>query len=144
MNQASLHGKELSKADSSLHCPHQGKFISGFQTASSRHPLGKPGNRKAFDAIENLSEIIRGRFTLDVRTQRENYFGESSSPQSLEQFTNAQFLRADVIKRRNASSQRMVMPSKSTGPLKRKNVGRLLDDTKKGGIALQTITDRAT
>ena len=79
------------------------ELVRRFQTCARRQAAGDACKHHRF-AFQEIDQIVRCRFTFDVRGQRKNNLGEFFFLDPLEQLFDPQIFRADVIERRDAAA----------------------------------------
>src|SRR5205823_10740231 len=98
-----------------------------FETAAGWDAAGDAGERDRF-ALQKVDDVIRGRFTFDIRGQRKNNFRNFFPIDATHQFFNAQIFGSDMVERRNLAAERVISTAKCTRLFQRENVSRLFLD----------------
>src|SRR5207249_4704797 len=88
-------------------------------------------------------DVIRRGLALDIRAERQDYFGRMLASHSANQCGDSQIVGADVIERGDASSERMILPAENARPFNRQNVGWLLDHAEQGIVAIRRSAEIA-
>ena len=78
--------------------------------------------------LQKVDDVIRGRFTFDIRGKRKNNFRNFFPIDAIHQFFNAQIFRSDMVERRNLAAEGMIPTAKCARFFQRENVCRLFCD----------------
>ena len=103
------------------------QFISRFQAAPSGEAArnARQSDRPVFQKID---KIVCSGFAFDIGGKRENDLRNPFAFEAFEQFLDPQIFGANMIERRNFSSERMIAAAERAGFLQRKDVCGLFDN----------------
>ena len=106
------------------------RWFRVFQSATGRQPLRDACQPHGF-AAQQIGEVVCGRFTFDVRAQREDDF-DIVRPiiDAAQQRGNPEVFRRNAVERGEFPAEAVIASTKRAGALDRQHVGGLLDDAK--------------
>src|SRR2546425_1915296 len=95
------------------------------------------------ERAEQLREIERGGFALDVGVGGQDDLARGPILQAQQQFAHLQIVGADAVQRRERAKQDVVAPLELAGALHGEQIIRLLHDAEHAGVARGVGTDTA-
>lgn len=94
--------------------------------AASRQAVCDAGYGNALRS-ENLGEVVRCRLAFHIGAECQNDFRGAVFFDPMKKRINAELFGADVVERRESSTQRVVKSTKNTAAFERENIGCLFD-----------------
>src|SRR4051794_35731312 len=98
-----------------------------FEAAAGGQTLGETGHLH-WQLAKQLRHIICSRFALHICAESEDDLRWRLRLHALDQCLNSQLLWADVLERRDATTERVVEPAECARAFNRKDLRRLLND----------------
>src|SRR5665811_1526102 len=117
-------------------------FVGVFEVAADGQSAREFGDLHA-ERRQHPHEVGRGRFAFKIGVRRKDDLFNGVIAESLQEFLDAQLVRADARNRRNCAAQHVVAAAELTRPLDCDDIFGLLDDAEDRVIAPRILADTA-